>query len=70
MSVDTNTKGKNTAVYRKLRHDGMSILVSPQLLGMAEWMRVVTKGVTGKKLAVEFRQNPGGRDADDACNVC
>ncbi len=67
MSVDTNTKGKNTAVYRRLRHDGMSILVSPQLIGMADWMRVVTKGVTGKKLAVEFR----GPVADgDACNVC
>ena len=70
MSVDTNTKGKNTATYRKLRHNGVSILVSPQVLGMAECMRVVTRGVAGKKLAVEFHQNSGGRDADDACNVC
>ncbi|MEM1332578.1 MAG: hypothetical protein AAGG08_03885 [Actinomycetota bacterium] len=67
MSVDTNTKGKNTAVYRKLRHQGMSVLVSPQLLGMAEWMRVTTKGVTGKKLAVEFR---AGGAPGDGCNVC
>ena len=67
MSVDTNTKGKNTAAYRKLRHDGMSVLVSPQLLGMADWMRVTTKGFAGRKLTVEFR----GRDAGDgACNVC
>ena len=69
MSVDTNTKGKNTAVYRKLRHDGVSILVTPQLVGMAEWMRVVTTGVTGKKLAVEFRGPAAGVD-NDACNVC
>jgi len=67
VSVDTNTKGKNTAAYRKLRHDGMSILVTPQLIGMAQWMRVVTKGVTGKKLAVEFR---AAVDDDGACNVC
>ena len=70
MSVDTNTKGKNTAVYRKLRHQGMSVLVSPQLLGMAEWMRVTTKGMTGRKLAVEFRSNETGGTDDGACNVC
>ncbi|MEL6893573.1 MAG: hypothetical protein AAFP84_18420 [Actinomycetota bacterium] len=67
MSVDTNTKNKNLTAYRRLRHDGMSILVTPQLIGMAEWMRVVTKGVTGKKLAVEFRSSAADAGSCDVC---
>ena len=39
MSVDTNVKGKNLAPYRKLRHDQFQILITPQLIGMAESMR-------------------------------
>ena len=36
MSVDTNVKGKNTAAYRKLRHERFQILITPTLIGMAE----------------------------------
>ena len=68
MSVDTNVKGKNLAPYRKLRHEQFRILITPQLIGMAEAMRVVTKGSLSKKLSVEFRAVPGGDDG--SCDVC
>ena len=68
MSVDTNVKGKNLAPYRKLRHERFQILISPPLIGMAESMRVVTKGRLTKSLAVEFRGT--GAAADDAsCTI-
>ncbi len=55
MSVDTNVKGKNLAAYRKLRHGGVQIMITPTLIGMVESMRVITKGRLSKSLAVEFR---------------
>ncbi|MFT4656823.1 MAG: hypothetical protein ACJAXA_000005 [Candidatus Aldehydirespiratoraceae bacterium] len=67
MSVDTNVKNKNLAPYRNLRHEQFRILITPQLIGMAESMRVVTKGAFTKKLTVEFQAVPG---ADDGCAVC
>ena len=66
MSVDTNVKGKNLAPYRKLRHDDFQILITPTLVGMAESMRVVTKGKLGKSLRVEFRAEGA---ADDSCTI-
>ena len=66
MSVDTNTKGKNLAPYRKLRHERMQILITPTLIGMAESMRIVTKGRLTKSLAVEFRASGA---ADDSCEL-
>ena len=66
MSVDTNVKGKNIAGYRKLRHERFQILIAPTLIGMAESMRVVTKGRLSKSLAVEFRAS-GSAGADDTC---
>ena len=66
MSVDTNVKGKNIASYRKLRHERFQILVAPTLIGMADSMRVVTKGRLSKSLAVEFRAS-GSASADDTC---
>jgi hypothetical protein len=67
VSVDTNVKGKNTAAYRKLRHGRFQILITPTLIGMAESMRVVTKGRLSKSLAVEFRA--GGAPSYDACTI-
>lgn len=64
MSVDTNVTNKNLSPYRKLRHDEFRILVTPQLIGMAETMRVVTKGKLTKSLRVEFQAAEG---ADDGC---
>jgi hypothetical protein len=64
VSVDTNVKGKNLAPYRKLRHERFQILITPSLVGLAESMRVVTKGSIGKKLAVEFQ----ARDLDAGCD--
>ena len=64
MSVDTNVKGKNLAPYRKLRHDDFKILITPQLVGMAESMRVVAKGKLGKKLAVEFQAKQVGGEGE------
>lgn len=71
MSVDTNVKGKNLAPYRKLRHERFQILITPQLIGMAESMRVVAKGALGKKLKVEFQAAPGASTgADESCDIC
>lgn len=71
MSVDTNVKNKNLAPYRRLRHDDFRILITPQLVGMAEAMRIVTKGKVTKSLTVEFTAGPdqAGSSADggDAC---
>lgn len=68
MSVDTNVKNKNLAPYRKLRHEQFRILITPQLIGMAESMRVVAKGAIGKKLKVEFQAAP--RTDDGSCEIC
>jgi len=68
VSVDTNVKNKNLAPYRKLRHDQFRILITPQLIGMAESMRIITKGAIAKKLMVEFHAVPGADS--DSCEVC
>jgi hypothetical protein len=68
VSVDTNVKGKNLAPYRKLRHDQFKILITPQLIGMAESMRIVANGALGKKLNVEFQAAPGTDDG--SCEIC
>jgi hypothetical protein len=68
VSVDTNVKNKNLAPYRKLRHEDFRILITPQLIGMAEQMRIVTKGKLTKSLSIEFQAKPGAGD-DDACCI-
>ena len=68
MSVDTNVKGKNTAAYRKLRHERFQILITPTLIGMAESMRVVATGALSKKLRVEFHAAPSTDEG--SCDVC
>lgn len=60
MSVDTNTKGKNLAPYRKVRHEDFKILLSPQLVGLATAMRVDVKGGLRKRLVVELDDGTGG----------
>jgi len=70
VSVDTNVKNKNLAPYRRLRHDDFRILITPQLVGMAATMRIVTKGKVAKSLTVEFQSVPGAQGADgDACCI-
>ena len=70
MSVDTNVKNKNLAPYRRLRHDDFRILITPQLVGMAATMRIVTKGKVTKSLTVQFQSVPGAPGADgDACCI-
>lgn len=64
MSVDTNTKNKNLAPYRRLRHDDFKILITPQLVGLAQSMRVDLKGGLRKRLTVEFDDGTGG-----ACEI-
>ena len=60
MSVDTNTKNKNLAPYRRLKHEDFKILITPHLVGMATGMRIDTKGGFRKKLIVEFDDGTGG----------
>jgi hypothetical protein len=67
VSVDTNVKGKNTAAYRKIRHERFQILITPTLIGMVDSMRVVTKGRVSKSLAVEF--HAAGATQDDCCQL-
>jgi hypothetical protein len=68
VSVDTNVKNKNLAPYRRLRHDDFRILITPQLVGMVETMRIITKGKVAKSLTVEFQAVPGAPSADgDVC---
>jgi hypothetical protein len=69
VSVDTNVKNKNLGPYRKLRHEDFRILITPQLIGMAEQMRIVTKGKLTKSLAIEFQAMPGAGGEDDACCI-
>jgi hypothetical protein len=69
VSVDTNVKGKNLAAYRKLRHDQFRILITPQLIGMAESMQIVAGGPLRRKLRVEF-QPVAGPVGDNCVEVC
>jgi len=54
VSVDTNTKNKNLAPYRKLRHPEFTILVAPVLSGMASRLTITTKGTFVKNLVVRL----------------
>ncbi|MGZ0176720.1 MAG: hypothetical protein ACKVIQ_07590 [Acidimicrobiales bacterium] len=64
MSVDTNTKGKNLAPYRTMRHEEYKILMAPKLIGLATAMRVDVKGGLRKRLVVELDDGTGG-----ACDI-
>lgn len=64
MSVDTNTKGKNLAPYRRMRHEEFKILMAPKLVGLATAMRVDVKGGLRKRLTVELDDGTGG-----ACEI-
>lgn len=66
MSVDTNVNGKNLAAYRTLRAGSTRIHVTPVLIGMVSSMRVVTAGLRGRKLAVEFAPI---EDTGEACDI-
>ena len=68
MSVDTNVSGKNLGAYRKIRHERYQILITPTLVGLARSMRVVTKGLFGRSLAVEF-QAIDGSSGDECCAI-
>ncbi len=70
MSVDTNVKGKNLSAYRTLRAGSTRIHVTPVLVGMVSSMRIVTSGLRGRKLAVEFApaESPEGGDGA-SCSI-
>lgn len=67
MSVDTNVKGKNLQPYRRVTSDvdGVRVLVTPSLVGLASRMVVTTGGGFRKKLTVELSRDAG----DDACPI-
>lgn len=65
MSVDTNTKGKNLAPYRRVSTEAdLKVLVTPRLVGLASLMRIGTKGALRKKLTVELSDG-----SDGACEI-
>lgn len=62
MSVDTNVKGKNLSPYRRVNTGtDLKVLVTPKLVGMANSMRITTRGGFRKKLTVELSD---GSDPD------
>jgi hypothetical protein len=68
VSVDTNTKNKNLAPYRRVRHPQFTILITPVLSGMASRMKITTRGTFVKNLVVELsddRHRPVYADGDD-----
>ena len=67
MSVDTNVKGKNLAPYRTLRHEEFRILITPQLVGMVDSMRIIAAGKLSKSLRVEFQAAPG--TTAESCDI-
>ena len=69
MSVDTNVKGKNLQPYRRVTSeiDGIRVLVTPNLVGLASRMVVTTGGGLRKKLTVELSRQAAG-DVD-ACSI-
>jgi len=60
VSVDTNTKGKNLAPYRRMKHANFKILMAPKLVGLANSMRVDVTGGLRKRLTVELDDGTGG----------
>lgn len=40
MSVDTHLQGKNLDPYRKIRHDGVELLLNPRLVQWASAVRI------------------------------
>ena len=50
-----------------MRHVCVQILITPALVGLAESMRVVTKGLLSKSLKVEFQAIGDG--SDDVCEI-
>lgn len=60
MSVDTNTKNKNLAPYRRMSHQDFRILMAPRLIGLAQSMLVDVKGGLRKRLVVELDDGSGG----------
>lgn len=68
MSVDTNVKGKNLRPYRRVTSDidGVRVLVTPNLVGLASRMVITTGGGLRKKLTVELSRDAPG---EGACSI-
>ncbi len=65
MSVDTNTKGKNLAPYRRVTTEAdLKVLVTPKLVGLASRMVVTTTTGFRKKLTVELSDG-----SDGSCDI-
>jgi hypothetical protein len=69
VSVDTNVKGKNLQPYRRVTSDieGVLVLVTPDLVGLASRMVITTGSGLRKKLTVELSRDEPGRS--DACSI-
>ncbi len=71
MSVDTNVKGKNLQPYRRVTSDvdGVRVLVTPKLVGLASRMVITTGGGLRKKLTVELSDASADSGDGDACEL-
>lgn len=59
MAVDTYLKGKNTSSYRRVRHDGVEVLVAPTIVRLADEVHLVArKGWIGRKLVAVIYRDP------------
>ena len=54
MAVATETKGRNLAPYRRLRHRDLDVLVAKDLVPLAPTVRVSTRRWVSKGFRVEF----------------
>lgn len=58
MAVATQTKGRNLAPYRRLRHDDLDVLVANELATLAPTLRVSTRRWVTKGFHVDFPDAP------------
>ncbi len=58
MAVATQTKGRNLAPYRRLRHGDLEVLVANDLVPLAPTLRVTTRRWVTKGFRVDFPDAP------------
>ena len=63
MAVDTYLKGKNTSSYRRVKRDGVEVLVAPTIVRLADEVHLVARrGLIGRKLMAIIYRDPSTCD--------
>lgn len=69
MSVDTHLTGKNLQPYRTMRLDGVKVLVTTRLSGLAESMVLDVKGRFRRRLVAVLSVDRGDGCDDGSCRI-